>query len=224
MIKLLIADNSVLVRVGFKALLSDVSNFNFVAEAENADELKEINKTSKPDVLIVDTHSLILSNADLALLKKANKKLRVLAITQMLSKAEIENLLNGEVTSYLLKECDKQEIIDAIIETNKGERFLCGKIAHVITAPSEIKITPTYLQNVSCEGLIVTEREADVIRYIADGLSNKQIADTLCLSTHTVNTHRKNIMSKLGVNNTAGIVMYAVKNNILEHNPYLFSN
>ena len=175
MIKLLIADNSVLVRVGFKALLSDVADFSFVAEAENALELKEINKTFKPDVLIVDTHSLILSNADLTLLKKANKKLQILAITQMLSKAEIENLLNGEVTSYLLKECDKQEIIDAIIETNKGERFLCGKIA-------------------------------------------------LCLSTHTVNTHRKNIMNKLGVNNTAGIVMYAVKNNILEHNPYLFSN
>lgn len=224
MIKLLIADNSVLVRVGLKALLSDVSDFSFVAEAENALELKEINKTLKPDVLIVDTHSLILSNPDLAHLKKVNKKLQILAITQMLSKVEIENLLNGEVTSYLLKECDKQEIIDAIIETNKGERFLCGKIAHVLTAPAEIKITPTYLQNVSCEGLLVTEREADVIRYIAEGLSNKQIADTLCLSTHTVNTHRKNIMSKLGVNNTAGIVMYAVKNNILEHNPYLFSN
>jgi DNA-binding NarL/FixJ family response regulator len=224
MIKLLIADNSVLVRVGLKALLSDVSDFSFVAEAENALELKEINKTLKPDVLIVDTHSLILSNPDLALLKKVNKKLQILAITQMLSNVEIENLLNGEVTSYLLKDCDKQEIIDAIIETNKGERFLCGKIAHVLTAPAEIKITPTYLQNVSCEGLIVTEREADVIRYIAEGLSNKQIADTLYLSTHTVNTHRKNIMSKLGVNNTAGIVMYAVKNNILEHNPYLFSN
>lgn len=224
MIKLLIADNSVLVRVGLKALLSDVSDFSFVAEAENALELKEINKTLKPDVLIVDTHSLILSNPDLALLKKVNKKLQILAITQMLSKVEIDNLLNGEVTSYLLKECDKQEIIDAIIETNKGERFLCGKVAHVLTAPNEIKITPTYLQNVSCEGLLVTEREADVIRYIAEGLSNKQIADTLCLSTHTVNTHRKNIMSKLGVNNTAGIVMYAVKNNILEHNPYLFSN
>lgn len=224
MIKLVIADNSVLVRVGFKALLADVSNFNFVAEAENLAELKEINKTSKPDVLIVDTHSLILSNADLAILKKANKKLQILAITQMLSKAEIESLLNGEVTSYLLKECDKQEIIDAIIETNNGSRFLCGKIAHVLTAAPEIKITPAYMQNVSCEGLIVTEREADVIRYIAEGLSNKQIADKLCLSTHTVNTHRKNIMSKLGVNNTAGIVMYAVKNNILEHNPYLFSN
>jgi len=224
MIKLLIADNSVLVRVGFKALLADVSNFNFVAEAENETELKEKNKLFKPDVLIVDTDALLLTNADLALLKKNNKNLQILAITQLISKSEIENLLNGEVTSYLLKECDKQEIIEAIVETNNGARFLCGKIAHVLTAPAEIKITPAYMQNVSCEGLLVTEREADVIRYITEGLSNKQIADKLCLSTHTVNTHRKNIMAKLGVNNTAGIVMYAVKNNILDHNPYLFSN
>lgn len=80
------------------------------------------------------------------------------------------------------------------------------------------------MQTVSCKGLVITEREADVIKHIAEGLSNKQIADKLFLSTHTVNTHRKNIMSKLGVNNTAGIVMYAVKNNLIEHNSLLFSN
>ena len=72
--------------------------------------------------------------------------------------------------------------------------------------------------------MIIKERNSsiDIIRGIAEGLSNKLIADKLKLSTHTVNTHRKNIMSKLGVNNTAGVVMFAVKNQLLETNFNLF--
>jgi DNA-binding NarL/FixJ family response regulator len=224
MIKLLIADNSILIREGLKTLLNDITNFDFVGSAENNKQLKEMNSILKPDVLIIDCYSLLTSNPELKALKKCNKKLQILAITQMISKQEISAYLNGEVTSYLLKECDKEEIIDAIHETQKGSRFLCGKIAHVLSAPEEIAPTPAYMKSVSCEGISVTEREADVIRYIAEGLSNKQIADKLFLSTHTVNTHRKNIMNKLGVNNTAGIVMYAVKNNLLERNALLFAN
>ncbi|MDP2386058.1 MAG: response regulator transcription factor [Bacteroidota bacterium] len=224
MIKLLIADNSVLVRTGLRTLLADVNDFVFVGEAENSIELKEKNKLFRPDVLIVDCYSLLLSNTDLKTLKKINKSLQILAITQLLPKKDIASYLNGEVLSYLLKECDRQEIIEAIKATQNGNQFLCGKIAHVLTAPEEISITPSYVKGVSCEGIQVTEREADVIKYISEGLSNKQIADKLCLSTHTVNTHRKNIMAKLGVNNTAGIVMYAVKNNLLEQNSFLFAN
>ncbi len=224
MTKLLIADNSVLVRTGLKTLLADVDGFVFVGEADNGIELKEKNKLFKPDVLIVDCYSLLLSNTDLKTLKKVNKNLQILAITQLLSKKDIASYLNGEVLSYLLKECDKEEIIEAINATQKGNQFLCGKIAHILTAPEEYSITPSYVKGVSCEGIQVTEREADVIKFISEGLSNKQIADKLCLSTHTVNTHRKNIMAKLGVNNTAGIVMYAVKNNLLEQNSFLFAN
>ncbi|HEY1038076.1 MAG TPA: response regulator transcription factor [Bacteroidia bacterium] len=224
MIKLLIADTSVIVRSGFKSLLSDTIGFDFVAEAENSNQLKENNRLFKPDVIVVDCFSLLISPTDLKSLKKANKKVQIMAITQLLSKSEINNYLNADVTSYLLKDCDKVEIIDALHSTQRGERFLCGKVAHVLTGAEEIAVTPAYIKNVSCEGIVVTDREADVIRYIAEGLSNKQIADKLCLSTHTVNTHRKNIMSKLGVNNTAGIVMYAVKNNLLEQNSFLFAN
>ncbi|MGZ3933249.1 MAG: response regulator transcription factor, partial [Bacteroidia bacterium] len=80
------------------------------------------------------------------------------------------------------------------------------------------------IRSFSCNGVTVTEREIEIVKLIAEGYSNKQIADKLVLSTHTVNTHRKNIMNKLAVNNTAGIVMFAVKNNLLETNHFLFSN
>lgn len=223
-IKLLIADNSVLIREGFKTLINDVNDFEIIAETDNTVDLVELCTKHKPDVLIIDTYSLLISPLDIRSFKKIFKKVNVLAITQMLSKAEMNAYLANGVTSYLLKECDKEEIIEAIKDTKKNNIFLCGKIVHVLNAPEEINPTPAYMKSISCDGISVTDREADVIRYISEGMSNKQIADKLFLSTHTVNTHRKNIMAKLGVNNTAGIVMYAVKNNLLDKNTLLFAN
>jgi DNA-binding NarL/FixJ family response regulator len=223
MIKLAVADSSVLVREGFRALLADQTDFTFVVEVDNSTTLKDKIRLFKPDVLILDFNSISLPIAELKTLLRQFKNLKVLAITNLISKNEIKAALDTGICSYLLKDCDKEEIKEAIHQTSKGERFLCGKIADILLSPSEITVNPAYLKNISCEGFGITEREMDIIRLVAEGLSNKQIADKLFLSTHTVNTHRKNIMSKLGVNNTAGVVLFAVKNNILEPNNFLFS-
>ncbi|HWY35297.1 MAG TPA: response regulator transcription factor [Nitrosopumilaceae archaeon] len=223
MIKLLIADSSVLVRTGFRALLEDVKDFNFIAESDTADDLKLKIKKYKPQVLIIDFNSILFPISELKTIRKQDKELKILAITQLLGKAEMKFALENGVTSYLLKDCDKEEIKEAVYKTRDGERFLCGKVAEVLMADPEVSVTPAYLKTISCAGFGVTEREIDIVKLIAEGYSNKQIADKLCLSTHTVNTHRKNIMSKLGVNNTAGIVLYAVKNHLLEPNTFLFS-
>ncbi len=79
-------------------------------------------------------------------------------------------------------------------------------------------------ESFTCEPVLLSERENEIITLIAEGLTNSQIADQLFLSTHTINTHRKNIMSKLGVKNTAGIVMYAVKTNLISPNKFLFAS
>ena len=224
MVNLVIADSSILIRLGIKALLHDEETFSFMDDSATKEELLFNNKTSKPDLIIVDLESLMLNETDIGLLKKQNKKVKILGISKGISKKIINHYLNQGVTSFLLKECDKEEITEAIKSTFHGFRFLCGKIAHALSTTDEALLTTDYFKKVSCEGLIVSEREIEVIKHISNGLSNKQIADTMCLSTHTVNTHRKNIMNKLGVNNTAGIVMYAVRYNLLENNPYLFSN
>jgi DNA-binding NarL/FixJ family response regulator len=78
-------------------------------------------------------------------------------------------------------------------------------------------------KKISCAGIEITSREIEIIKLITQGNSNKEIADQLFLSLHTVNTHRKNIMNKLGINNTAGLVMFAIKNEILNPNHFLFS-
>ena len=79
-------------------------------------------------------------------------------------------------------------------------------------------------EQLSCEPISLSEREQEVIKMIAEGYTNAQIAEKIFLSNHTVNTHRKNIMRKLGVNNTAGIVMYAVKTQLVSPNKFLFTS
>lgn len=216
MISVLIADKYFLSRVGLMSLLNGASNF----EAEqivddNFDQLLESIKKIKPRILVLDFQSMGFSTKQIGILTQKFRRLQILAITDYLSRAEMQAALDAGVRSYLLKECDEDEIIEALNATYNGERFLCGKVAYYLSSQGTEETIRPQLSQVSCEGLGITDREIDVIKLIAEGLSNKQIADKLCLSTHTVNTHRKNLMNKLKVNNTAGVLMFAVKNNLL---------
>jgi DNA-binding NarL/FixJ family response regulator len=209
--------------VGLELLVGELKGFELVPTVSgDLSTLEGQLALSKPNLLITDFFSLGIKIDELKALSKKSPRTKILAITEMLSQSDFNKALNGGVTSYLLKECDKSEILEAINSTIKGEKFICGKIVSFLTAASEIKTNNSFIKSLGCGGISVTEREVEIIRAIAEGLSNKLIADKLSLSTHTVNTHRKNIMSKLGVNNTAGVVMFAVKNQLLETNFDLF--
>jgi len=216
MISVLIADKNYLSRLGLFTLLNESPNFEVdYTEEDNLDALIQIIKKQKPKILVLDFQSLNFSSSQIAIISKTFKKLQILAITDFLAKNEMQNALDNGVRSYLLKECDKDEIIEALHATYNNERFLCGKVAFYLTSTENFETLKPHLEHVSCAGLGITDRELDVIRLISEGLSNKLIADKLDLSTHTVNTHRKNIMTKLNIPNTAGIVMFAVRNKLL---------
>lgn len=223
MIKVLIADQNFLSRVGLELLVGELNGFELVPSVcGDKEDLANQLQLSKPNLLIADFISLGISIDELKALAKKHNRTKFLIITALLPKKEMNLILESEVTSFLLKDCDKAEILEAINSTIKGQKFICGKIVSVLSASPEIVMNNSFIKSLSCDGVPVTEREIDIIRGIAEGLSNKLIADKLKLSTHTVNTHRKNIMNKLGVNNTAGVVMFAVKNQLLETNFDLF--
>lgn len=223
MIKVLVADKNFLSRVGLELLVGELKGFELVPSVcgDKHDLLSQL-QLSKPNLLITDFTSLGIEVDEVRSIAKKFPRIKFLVITEMLSKNDLNKVLNSDITSYLLKDCDKTEILEAVNSTIKGEKFICGKIVSYLTAAKEIKTTNSFIKSLGCDGMNVTDREIDIIRGIAEGLSNKLIADKLKLSTHTVNTHRKNIMNKLGVNNTAGVVMFAVKNQLLETNFNLF--
>jgi DNA-binding NarL/FixJ family response regulator len=221
-IKVAVADISFLVCEGIKSLVATVPAFKFSGGAITMDELEEILEKKSPHVLLVDQTSTEFASS-LAFVRDRFPLVHVIAINNKADKNTILIALDDGANSYLLKECDRAEIIEAIETTAAREKFFCGKITDCILA-GETQLDKSLQKDfVSCQGVRISLRELEIIRLISEGYSTKEIADMLFLSTHTVTTHRKNILAKLNVNNTAGLVMYAVRNSLLTPNKYLFS-
>ena len=219
-VTIFIADNSFLVREGFRSIIQDNPDFKLIGEAENTEELNEKLLLVQPDVLVLDYSSFSFSPDDISTIHKRYPNIYILAVTNPQNRTTVSKSIENGVLSHLLKDCGKDEINEAIYATAKGEKFFCGKILDTVMKEKE----GTTSGAVSCEGVKLSAREVEIIQRVAEGMSNKEIADRLFLSVHTVTTHRKNIMSKLGVNNTAGLVMFAIRENLIEPNKFLFAN
>lgn len=219
-VKILIADNSFLIREGLRSIITSCNEFKLVGEAEKAEELAEKVLLYNPHVVVIDYASPYFSIDDILTTKQNFPEINILAITNPQSKSVISKAIENGVVSHLLKDCGKEEIIEAIFSTAKAQKFFCGKILDTVLKATEISIS----EGVSCDGIKLSAREVEIIQLVAEGMSNKEIAERLFLSVHTITTHRKNIMSKLGVNNTAGLVMFAIRQNLIEPNKFLFAS
>lgn len=220
--RLILADSNELIRVGLRTILSSQKDIDIVGEATTNAELKSLVKNFGTDLLLIDYTSAGFSIEVIPQLINEFPKLKVVAITPEQSAQTLVDALRGGVKSYVKKDCDISEIINSVKETARGNKFFCGQILETIQLAC-IDVNDIDFESFTCEAVILSERENEIIRYIAEGQTNTQIAEMLFLSNHTVNTHRKNIMAKLGVKNTAGIVMYAVKTNLVSPNKFLFA-
>jgi DNA-binding NarL/FixJ family response regulator len=219
-IKITIADSHFLSRKGLALLLKENNDFILLAEALSNTDIINQSKFYKPDLIIIDYTSANYDLDGVQQIVKKYPKTKILAITELQSNEIIAKGLKMGITSHLLKDCEQDEIVEAIYKTAKGEKFMCGKITNAILQEKSVNNIAEY----SCEGMNISEREMEIITLIAEGYSNKEVADKLFLSTHTITTHRKNIMNKLGVNNTAGLVLFAVRENLVSPNHFLFSS
>lgn len=222
MVKVVLADSSELIRVGLKTILSAHPDIEVVGEAADRLMLKQQARDLSPDVIMIDYSCPAFTIDAIPEILAQNSRVKFVAITQNQSGLSIINAVKSGVTSYVKKDCDLAEIVDAVRETAHGKKFFCGTILELIRAEA-INIENISSDTFTCAPVTLSERELEIIALIAEGYTNQQIAEKLFLSAHTVNTHRKNIMSKLGVNNTAGIVMYAVKSQLVSPNKYLFA-
>jgi DNA-binding NarL/FixJ family response regulator len=221
-VHVILADSNDLVRVGIRTILNSHGGFKIVGEAKENQELIQQVKNFGASVVLIDYTS---PGFDIDVIPKVltiNKDVKILAITPEQSAQTLVNALRSGVISYVKKDCDLAEIINAVEETGRGNKFFCGQILETIQRAS-IDVNDIDFESFSCEPVILSIRENEIIILISEGLTNGQIAEQLFLSNHTINTHRKNIMAKLGVKNTAGIVMYAVKTNLISPNKFLFA-
>lgn len=220
--KVIIADSNLVIRAGLNAILSQHDVFELCGEASSDGQLLEMVKTFQPHVVLIDFASRDFSIDVVPACLKIQSRLRFVAITGEQSGITIVNALRAGIVSYIKKDCDMHEIVESVRETGNGGRFFCGQILQTIRREA-IDVNDLELTEFNCEPVSISEREQEIITLIAEGYTNNEIAEKLFLSPHTINTHRKNILQKLGVNNTAAIVMYAVKTRLVSPNKFLFS-
>ena len=220
--KVLIADSNVIALNGLRSILSKLPGIQITGEAKNESELIEHVRSFSPDVIVIDYTVQGFSVDSISKTLRDYPAVKFVAVTPEQSAQTLVDALRAGVSSYIKKDCDISEIMDSVIETAKGSRFFCGQILETIQK-AHIDVEDIDCDALTCEPLALSERELEVITLIAEGYTNQQVAELLFLSAHTVNTHRKNIMAKLGVKNTAGIVMYAVKTNLVTPNKFLFN-
>jgi len=219
---IIIADSNDIMRIGLRTVLSNDSSLTIVGDAQNNQELLDQIKSFGASMVLIDFTSQGFDINIISKVLKHDASVKFVAITPDQSAQTLVDAIRSGVISYVKKDCELSEILDAVKETKKGNRFFCGQLLETIQR-ANIDVHDIDVDGFTCEAVILTERETEIIKLIAEGLTNIQIAESLFLSTHTINTHRKNIMGKLGVRNTAGIVMYAVKTELVHPNKFLFA-
>ncbi|HQW07152.1 MAG: response regulator transcription factor [Flavobacteriales bacterium] len=220
-VRTLLADHSELALIGLQAVLADSARIEVVGVARDVIAMEALIVRHRPHVVLIDHTSEGFGPQAVQQGIRRSKRARFVAITPDPSTSTLISAIRAGVTSYIRKDCDVQEIRDAITATADGSKFFCGKVLDVLRKAA-FDVDRFICEPLSCDPVVLSDRECQVITLIAEGRSYTQIADELILSSHTVIAHRRNIMQKLGVNNTASVVLYAVKNGFVSPNKYLF--
>jgi DNA-binding NarL/FixJ family response regulator len=209
-INIIIAENQYLIRQGLKGILSKDSKLNVLDEVTNEKELLHSLQNKMPDIIVIDYFqpNFFSINTMESVFKK-DKNVKFLVITSDISRDNIYRAIESGALSFLTKECDEEEILNAINSTSKGEKFICHKIIDIILDK------PKNILDDDCKPINLSIRELEIIQQNALGLSAKEIGEKLFISTHTVYTHKKNIMKKLQINSSSELILFAIKHGII---------
>ncbi len=208
----IIADKQVLIREGLRSMLEKKVRFSIVAECADKMSLFNSLKIHLPDIVIIDPQYISgFAINDIMLISTISPQSKILIISEITDPDRVKVITEQGISGYLTKTCDIKEIDDAIIAMLKGETTFCNKIVSILISVNE--------ETENCEPTVLSAREIEVIKLIASGYTTKEIAETLYRSFHTISTHRKNIMKKLGVNSATELMMYALNTGLIEKQP-----
>jgi len=206
MIKIIIADDHKIVREGLSALLSSVEEIEIIEEAPNGLILLHQLKTLQPDLILLDIGMPVMDGIEAAAkIKVEFPKVKILVLTTYVEQAKIKKMLKIGVHGYLLKDSGKSGLLNAIKTITEGQNYYDQRVTDVVMNSYRPKKTTTP------KSIVLTKREKEIALLITQGKSTKEIALELFISPFTVDTHRKNIFSKLGVNKVASLIRIAIE-------------
>jgi DNA-binding NarL/FixJ family response regulator len=211
-VRIILADDHEIFRDGFKVMIKKQPTVQIIAEASNGEELIALTHQLNPDVVVTDIKMPKLDGIEATKrLTKDFPHIGIIALSMFDEENLIVDMLEAGAKGYLLKNAHKDEIIEAIHTVNMGHTYYCddtsSKLAQMIARSS-------FKPSLKSTKLEFSEKEFAVIRFICQEMSNKEIAYHLNLSIRTIEGYRDRILEKIGAKNAAGIVVYAIKNNI----------
>lgn len=208
MIKVAIVDDHKLFRQGLGVILAAKENIEVVSKFESAVELLKFVEHLDLDVILLDIDMPELDGISAApQILKLNKKVKIIILSMHLSSTKIQEAVAANVSGYLLKNSDDDEVAKAIQDVYYGKDYFSKEAQAELIESYRKKDDPSYAE--------LTPREIDILKLVCEELSSQEIADRLCISVHTAETHRRNLLSKTNCKNSVGLVKYAYDNDYI---------
>jgi len=208
-IRILLADDHILVRQGFKLILSEQPDMEIAGEAANGREAVEQAEKLQPDIVIMDVTMPELNGIEATRrITAVAPRSRVLALSMHKDAVYVREILRAGARGYLLKDSADADLIAAVRAVAKGEGYLSPAISDAVLTD--------YRKHVTDPLDLLTTREREVLQMIAEGKTNKEIATTLNLSVYTVEAHRGRVMEKLNLHSTGELVRFALRSGLID--------
>lgn len=205
MLKIFIIDDHQLIIEGIRSLLETEKDIEWLGNAKTPDELMLFLKSRQPDVLLMDINLPQKSGLDLCKeVKLKYPAIHIIGLSTSDQPSVIRRMIDNGASGYLLKDASKNEIIEALHTVAKGKTYINFSVAQVLKNSMPTENLP-----------MLTRREKEVLEHISNGLTNQEIADKLFLDITTINSHRKNMLTKFNVKNTAALVKIAISDNLI---------
>ena len=206
--RVLLADDHTVVRRGFGLILSKEGDLEVVGEASNGREAVDLAQKLQPDVVIIDVSMPELNGIEgTRRISETCPRTRVLALSMHRDAVYVREILRAGARGYLVKDADDDALLGAVRAVARGDGYLSPSIADAVLTD--------YRKHVTNPIDLLTSREREVLQMIAEGKTNKEIANVLGLSVYTVEAHRGKIMEKLNLHNTGDIVRFALRNGLI---------
>ncbi|MGI9544379.1 MAG: response regulator [Cyclobacteriaceae bacterium] len=213
MIRILLADDHQMIREGIKALLRKNCEILICGEAETGKEALDLLADQPADLVLMDINMPEMNGIETTkAIQKAHPNTRVLALTMHQDDTHIISMLEAGASGYLLKTSDLKTLEKAIEQVYAGHTFFPPEVAQTVLQ-RHVKPKQTHGNS---RNVLLTNREKEILRLITEGLTNPEIGEKLFISKRTVDAHRRNLLDKIQAKNTAGLIMYAVKQGLVD--------